>query len=132
MYHADIIVNLMVKKVIQNKKWNNDKFRCKCKKHHICEKGCIWDLAACSGKDSKYLASIIDDSLITYDEIIDMETKTVTTNFNEKNVICKIKNIYISLAFSLITIALLIPVTIYYYLIKYKAKKTFIAILRHK
>ena len=47
-------------------------------KKHICENG-------------KYLASIIDDSVITCDEIIDAETKscdkerkTVTTNFNEK------------------------------------------------
>ena len=83
MYHADVIVNLMVKKVIQIKKWNNDKFQYKCKKHYICKKGYIWNLAACSGEDSKYLASIIVNSLITYDEIIDMEKKTVTTNFNE-------------------------------------------------
>ena len=39
----------------------------------------------------KYLASIIDNSVITYDEIIEEETKTVTTIFNEKNEICKKK-----------------------------------------
>ena len=65
----------------------------------------------------------MDDSGITCDEIIEEETKTVTTNFNEKNVICKTKNFYILLAFLLITIALLIPVSIYCYLIKYKAKQ---------
>ena len=34
--------------------------------------------------NSKYLRSIIDNSAITCDEIIEEETKTVTTNFNEK------------------------------------------------
>ena len=55
-------------------------------------------------------------------EIIE-ETKTVTTNFNEKNAICKTKNFYILLLFFLITIGLLIVVSIYYYLIKYKSKQ---------
>ena len=53
------------------------------------------------------------------DEILNAETKTVTTNFNEKNVIFKTKNFYILLAFLLITFALLIAVSIYCYLIKY-------------
>ena len=34
-------------------------------------------------KNGKYLASIIDDSVITRDEIIE-ETKTIPTNFSEK------------------------------------------------
>ena len=67
-----------------NQTWNNDKCWCECKKHHIYEKD-IWNLATCSCRDGKYLVSISDDSLITCDEIIDMEeTKTVTTSFNEK------------------------------------------------
>ena len=49
--------------------------------------------------------------------------QTVTTNFNEKNAICKTKNFYILLDFLLITIALLIAVSIYCYLIRYKAKQ---------
>ena len=49
--------------------------------------------------------------------------QTVTTNFHEKNAICKTKNFYILLDFSLITIALLIAVSIYCYLIRYKAKQ---------
>ena len=57
------------------------------------------------------------------DEIVEEETKTVTTNFDEKNGIYKTKNLYILLAFLLITIALLIAVSIYYYLTKYKAKQ---------
>ena len=58
----------------------------------------------------------MDDSAFMCDEIIE-ETKTIPTNFNEKNISCKIQNFYILLAFLLITIALLIDVSIYYYLI---------------
>ena len=62
--------------------------------------------------------------MTTCDEVIGAEeTKTVTTNFNEKNAICKTKNFYISLAFLLITIVLLIAACIYCYLIKYKPKQ---------
>ena len=72
------------------------------------------------------VTSIIDDSVITCDEILNAEERrTVKTNFNEKNAICKAKNVYIILAFLSITIALLIAVTICCCLIKYKAKKTF-------
>ena len=39
-------------------------------------------------------------------------TKTVPTNFNEKKVICNMKNLYILLAFLLITMTLLIATTI--------------------
>ena len=65
----------------------------------------------------------MDDSVCTCDEIIKEEIKTATTNFNEKNAICKTKKFYILLAFLLITIALLVAVSIYCYLIKYKTKQ---------
>ena len=55
------------------------------------------------------------------DEIIEPYDKE--TNFNEKKTTCKTQNVYILLAFLLITIALLIAVTIYCYLIKYWAKQ---------
>ena len=78
------------RKCKSNQKWNNDKCRCECEKHHICEKDYIWNPATCSCENGKYLASIIDDSVFTYDEIIDRkaksndeETKTIRTNFNE-------------------------------------------------
>ena len=57
------------RKCNSNKWWNNDKRRCECKKHNICEKDYIWNPASCSCKNSKYLANIMDDSVITYDEI---------------------------------------------------------------
>ena len=83
------------------------------------EKDYIWNPTTCSCENGKYLASIIDDLVIRCDEIVE-ETKTAPTNFNEKKKgTCKTQNFYISLAFVLITIALLIAVSIYCYLIKH-------------
>ena len=57
------------------------------------EKDNIWNPATCSCQHGKYLASIIDDSAITCDEIIDVDVeaksidegrKTFSTSFNEK------------------------------------------------
>ena len=82
--------------------WNNDKCRCECKKRHVCEKDYIWNPATCSCENGKYLASIIDDSAITCDEIIESyneETKTIVTNFSEKKATCKSQNFYILRAF---------------------------------
>ena len=78
------------RKCNSNKIWNNDQCWCECKRHYICEKNYIWNPATCSCKNGKYLASIIDNSVIMCDEIIEAETKTVTTNFNEKN--CNLQN----------------------------------------
>ena len=68
----------------------------------------------------------MDDSAIISDEVIesyDEEIKTIPTNFNEKKATCKIQNFYVLLAFSLITITLLIAVSIYCYLIKSWSKQ---------
>ena len=75
----------------------------------------------------------MDDSTIICDEVInadskqsltdDYETSTIPTNFNEKKATCKTQNFYILLAFLLITIALLIAVSVYCYLINYQAKQ---------
>ena len=68
----------------------------------------------------------MDNSAITCDEIIESnneETKFIPTNFNEKKATCKTQNFYILLAFLLITMALLIAVSIYCYLIKCRAKQ---------
>ena len=85
----------MVENVIQIKKWNNDKCCYKCKnpkKDRVSKKDYIWNIALQSRENDKHLASIIDDSVITCDEIIDAEansydeeTKIVTTNYNEKS-----------------------------------------------
>ena len=73
----------------------------------------------------------MDDSAIICDEVIesyaklslkdnDEETKR---KFNEEKSESKAQNFYILLVFLLITIALLIAVSIYCYLIKYRAKQ---------
>ena len=86
------------------------------------EKDYIWNPTTCSCENGKYLASIIDDSVITCDEIIE-ETNSIPTNFDEKKLTCKIKNFYIFLAFLLINISLLIASNIYCYLKKCKIKQ---------
>ena len=76
--------------------------------------------------DCYYYASIMDDSAITCDEIIesyDEEIKTIPTNFKEKKATTKVQNFYILIVFLLIIIALLIAVSINCYLIKYQAKQ---------
>ena len=49
----------------------------------MCNKDYVWNPVTCSRKNGKYLASNIDDSMITWDEFIE-ETKTIPRNFNGK------------------------------------------------
>ena len=49
--------------------WNNGKCQFDCKKRHVCEKYYIWNPATCSCENEKYLTSIIDDSVNTWDAI---------------------------------------------------------------
>ena len=69
----------------------------------------------------------MDDSAIMRNEITDTEAKSnkeeTKTNFNGNNANCKMQTFYILLAFLLISIGLLIAVSIYCYLIKYRAKQ---------
>ena len=48
--------------------------------------------ATCSCENGKYLASVIDNSVITCDEIIDAETIPI-------NIICETKSFYILLTY---------------------------------
>ena len=92
----------------------NVNFSVKIKKNiTVCKKYYIWNPPTCNCENGKYLGSIIDDSVIMCDEIIE-ETQTISTYFNEK-ITCKTKNFFISLTFLIITIALLIAVNIYCY-----------------
>ena len=101
----------------------------------------IWNPATCICKNGKYLAGIIDDPVITYDEIIyavaksfNEETKTVLTNLNEKNITCKTKNSYILLDLLLINYSSIID-NCYYLLLPNKISskiKAFFAISHHK
>ena len=69
------------RKCNSNPWWNNHKCWCECKKHHICEKGYIWNPSTCICENGKYLASIMDDSVVMYNEVIE---ETVQINFSEK------------------------------------------------
>ena len=56
--------------------WNNNKCRCECKERHVSKKDYVWNLATYNCESGKYLASIMDGSAITCDEIIDAEATT--------------------------------------------------------
>ena len=90
------------KKCNLNQWQNNDKCRCEC--------SCMWkrwNPSKCLCENGKYLASIIDDSTIIWNEVIksnEEEIRTISTNFNEKEVTCKTQNFY----------TLLITVSIYW------------------
>ena len=68
------------KKCNSDQWWSNYKSQCECNKHHMREKDYVWNPATCNSENEKYLASIMDDSVITHDEII----YTEETNFNKK------------------------------------------------
>ena len=70
--------------------WNSINVDVSVKKHHICEKDQIWNPSTCICENEKYLASIMDDSVIMCDEVIE---ETVPANFNEKKATCKTKNL---------------------------------------
>ena len=76
----------------------------------------------------------MDNSAIICDEVIDVEVDVEAksnneaksfeeTNFKEKKATCKTQNVYVLLTFLLIAIVLLIAVSIYCYLIKYRTKQ---------
>ena len=114
------------RKCNSNGKWNNDKCRCKCKKHHLCKKDYIRNPATCSCKNGKYLASITDNSVIIFDEIIDANVETKSHIKEAKTIpknICKTKCFNIFIDFLLIAIALLIAFSIYFCQIKYERKQ---------
>ena len=71
----------------------------------------------------------MDDSVIMCDEV--MKKKTVRTSFNKKRATCKTQNLFILLTFLLITTTLLIAVSIYCYLIKYRAKQQHLLPFHH-
>ena len=68
-------------------------------------------------------AIICDEVIESYDEDADVETKSNDeTNFNLKKATCRIQSFHILLISLLITIASLIALSIYCYLIKYQPK----------
>ena len=65
------------KKCNSNQWWNNDKCWCECKKVHVwCEKDYIWNPSRCICEKEKYFASIMDDSIIICDKVIELYDKS--------------------------------------------------------
>ena len=90
------------------------------------KKDYVWNPSTCYCENGKYLAIIMDDLAIMCDEIIESyhnETKTIPTYFNEEKTTWKRQNFNILPAFLLIAIALLIAISFYCDLIKYRTKQ---------
>ena len=85
------------------------------KQQKIAKNICIWNPATCSCKNGKYVESIIDDSVIMCDGIME-ETKTIPTKSTSKKIIST--NFCVLLA-----VLLMITVIIYFYLIKHQSKE---------
>ena len=93
MYHANVNVNSIAKNVTRIKigKTINACVSVKNqKKHYACKKGYIWISATCTCENGKYLGSIIENLVITCNEIIE-ESKTVPTNINDRKLSCQTK-----------------------------------------
>ena len=108
-----------------NQWWNNNKYRCECKKNQVCKKDYVWNPAKYNCESGKYLASIMHDSTIICNELIKLyeeKMKIIPSHSHDKKITCKTQIFYIMLAFLLITVSLLIAVRIYCYMIKYQAK----------
>ena len=82
----------------------------------------ILNHATRSCKDGKYVESVINNSVVMRDEILPPQ-KIVPAEITSTKVECTSTKCYILLVFSLFTIALLIAVNIYCYLIKYQVKQ---------
>ena len=54
-----------------NQRWNNEEYRCECKKRYVCGRDYAWNPVTYNCENGKYLASILNMSTSTSDEIID-------------------------------------------------------------
>ena len=84
---VNVNVNLIEKKVIQIKGKITINIDVSVKNIPWRGKNWIWNPSTCSCEKGKYLGSIMNDSVITYDETVesnDEEKRTIPTNFNKK------------------------------------------------
>ena len=72
--------NSIVQHEIQIKKWNNNTCQCECKNYRQSKKVYSWNPSTCTYENSKYLKSVVDTSVITYDEIISLMDVVSTKN----------------------------------------------------
>ena len=114
IYYVNLNVNSMVENEFLVKSGIMITVNVSAKNLKYVKKTYIWNPSAYSCKNGKYLASIIDDSVITCDEVIDVKgRKTIP-----KNIICERKRLFILIAFLLTTIKLLTGFSIYFCPIK--------------
>ena len=87
------------------------------------QKSAFWNSSTYSYENGKYAGSIIGDSVIIYNEIIDTTKSTSTKTIPTKTVStkCTLTDFFILLFFLSVTKALLIAVSIY--LIKHRSKQ---------
>ena len=57
-------------------------------KHHACKESHGWNPSPCGCETNRYLKSVADGLVITFDEIIDV-LETVLINLNESEAACK-------------------------------------------
>ena len=65
--------------------WNNNKYWCECEKMDAWGKGYVWNPATCNCENEKYSASIMDDTAIICDEVIDVDAKLEGRRWRNKN-----------------------------------------------
>ena len=65
-----------------NQKWNNDKCQCQCKKYYTCKRDYSWNLSICIYQNSRYLKSIVDNSIIICNKITNITDKLSTNVTN--------------------------------------------------
>ena len=107
------------RKCNSNQKWNKGKCQCECKnptKHHICKKEYICNRSECACEIHRYLNSIVDDLVITCDDIIEYGTvsNTASINLDDKKAVFEINNHYFLLTFFFVAMLLLITVDCYH------------------
>ena len=83
----NVNVNLMEQNVSQINGGISIKVNVSVTKIHICDKEYVWNPSTCICENEKYLESIMGDSAILCDDVInpyDEEIKAIPTNFDEK------------------------------------------------
>ena len=89
----------------------------------MCEKDYICNLSTCTFEYGKYLESITNDSVATWDEIIDAARSQPVT-FNDKKAASNIDYFYSLLFFQLLILLLTNGrIYYYYYRIKHRSKQ---------
>ena len=100
IYHANANVDLMKENVIQIN--GGIMINVDVNVKNVCEKDYVWNPDTCYCENRKYLASIMGDSAIMCDEVIESYNKATSNNktkFNKEKATCKTQNFMFYLHF---------------------------------